>query len=326
MKPETESKSRLLLNWYQNNKRPLPWRDQDNVYWTLVSEIMLQQTRVEAVKPIFLRFIKRFTDFESLAMAEESEVFFYWQGLGYYRRAKNLHQCARQIVKMAGVPKTKDQWILLPGIGDYTASAIASIAFLESVPVLDGNVIRIATRIFGIFGDPTLTGIRKEIKKRVFEDLFYKDSPGDSNQSMMELGATVCLPKNPLCDQCPLNSLCFAYQNQKVSDLPELKTRVKKDLISLSLYLFRDKDNKPVLGTPWRGYQSDYIFPVWVEGEAVKKYRYAGYFRHNITNYNIMAHVYFEDLEVIEQYQALAEPKSTLLLKALHKAVIYSAA
>ncbi len=325
LKPETESKAILLLNWYRKNKRQLPWRDQDNAYLTLVSEIMLQQTRVEAVKPIFSRFVKRFSGFESLAMAQESEVLAYWQGLGYYRRAKNLHQCAKKIVNMAKIPRTKDQWIQLPGIGDYTASAIASLAFHEPVFVLDGNVIRIATRIFAIKGDPTKRQIRQVIQNKVSEELFYPNFSADSNQAMMELGALICLPKNPLCGSCPLESVCVAKFSQRIAEFPEVKLRSQKIEISLNLYLFRDVDNRPVLGKPWRGYQKDYLFPVWIESAPTPKYNYAGHFRHAITNYSITAHVYFEDVSVIKQYQELLGPKSTLLLKALHKAVIYSA-
>lgn len=189
-----------LLHWFDANKRDLPWRRDRNPYRVWVAEVMLQQTRVAAVLDHYQDFLRKFPTVRSLARAREEQVLAAWSGLGYYRRARALHTAARQITgKAIQFPTTAEQWRELPGIGRYTAAAIASIAFGERRAVVDGNVERVLARLF-------------RTKKRnvwaVAEKLLSTDRPGDFNQAVMELGATVCLPQNPVCERCPVWRWC----------------------------------------------------------------------------------------------------------------------
>ena len=193
-----------LLRWYDRHQRKLPWRGISDPYRTWVSEIMLQQTRVAAVLEHYGRFLRRFPDVERLARARESSVLAAWSGLGYYRRARMLHQAARVIVRERGgtLPTTSAEWRQLPGIGRYTAAAIASIGSGEPVAVVDGNVERVVGRLFGDGrkGAPQVWAAA--------ERLLDRRRPGDFNQAMMELGATVCLPGQPQCGECPIARWC----------------------------------------------------------------------------------------------------------------------
>ncbi len=192
-----------LLHWYRGNRRELPWRRNHDPYRVWVSEIMLQQTRVAAVIDHYERFLKRFPTVEKLAAARQSSVLAAWSGLGYYRRARMLHTAAKQIVAGCGgnFPGTAEQLRRLPGIGRYTAAAIASIAFGQAAAVVDGNVERVLTRLLG---QPQSKGALW----KTAEELLAAESPGDFNQAMMELGATICLPKAPLCLACPVQIFC----------------------------------------------------------------------------------------------------------------------
>jgi A/G-specific adenine glycosylase len=191
---------RRLLRWFDQNRRDLPWRADRDPYHVWVSEIMLQQTRVAVVRDRYPRFLEQFPTVESLATAELPEVLAAWSGLGYYRRARNLHAAARQMVAGGkGFPRTSEALASLPGIGRYTAAAIASIAFDQPCAVVDGNVLRVLGRLFRVAG------------RRVWPvatELLSRRRPGDFNQAMMELGATTCLPGAPLCPQCPLSHWC----------------------------------------------------------------------------------------------------------------------
>jgi A/G-specific adenine glycosylase len=192
-----------LLSWYARNKRDLPWRRDADPYRVWVSEIMLQQTRVAAVLGHYKRFMRRFPKVQRLAAARESSALAAWSGLGYYHRARRMHQAARAIVrKLHGkFPGNEEEWRKLPGIGRYTAAAIASIAFGEAVAAVDGNVERVLTRVFGHAEGREATWRRAEM-------LLDRERPGDFNQTMMELGATVCTPRAPQCLLCPLNRWC----------------------------------------------------------------------------------------------------------------------
>ncbi len=200
--------ARSLAAWYRENARELPWRGIQNPYRTWVSEIMLQQTRVEAVKDHYARFLARFPTVVSLALAPEADVLALWSGLGYYRRARMLHRAAQLLVQEYGgtLPKTAAELKRLPGIGTYTAAAIASIAFGERVAVVDGNVERVLLRILGM--PETKGSAAAEMLEQVAQGLVPEKNPGDHNQAMMELGATVCLPRGPRCDVCPVYDLC----------------------------------------------------------------------------------------------------------------------
>ena len=199
--PEPRRFREQLLAWFDHNKRDLPWRKDHDPYRVWLSEIMLQQTRVAAVVEYFERFLRRFPTVRTLAAARESSVLAAWSGLGYYRRARMLHQAAKQIVKAGAFPATAAAWRELPGIGRYTAAAIASIAFDEPLAVVDGNVERLLQRILG---QPT----DGESLWSAAEALLDRHRPGDFNQAMMELGAVVCLPRQPKCLLCPVAELC----------------------------------------------------------------------------------------------------------------------
>ena len=193
---------RALLRWYDDNQRDLPWRGTRDPYGIWVSEIMLQQTRVAAVLPRYGKFLRRFPSVEKLASARLSSVLAEWSGLGYYRRARNLHAAARVITReLAGsFPTHSDQWRKLPGIGRYTASAIASIAFNEPIAVLDGNVERVLRRL--------LHCSTAADSWNAAQQLLDRERPGDFNQAMMELGATICVPGEPSCARCPIRTFC----------------------------------------------------------------------------------------------------------------------
>jgi len=192
---------RLLLQWYQQHQRKLPWRGQSDPYHILVSEIMLQQTRVAVVEDRYKKFLAQFPTVERLARAREQTVLAAWSGLGYYRRVRNLHAAAKEVTKNGGFPRTAEALRELPGIGRYTANAVASIAFGEPVAVVDGNVKRVLQRFTG-------RALTEEQYWQAAAALLAQESPGDFNQAMMELGATVCVPGNPLCMVCPVIELC----------------------------------------------------------------------------------------------------------------------
>lgn len=221
---------RALLNWYDRHRRDLPWRDIDDPYRTWVAEVMLQQTQVATVVDYFERWMERFPDVESVAEAETEEILELWQGLGYYRRARFLHRSARKVVEEYGgeLPGTADELEELTGIGPYTAGAIASIAFEQPTPVVDGNVERVLSRLRAIEGDPKATANQK-VYWRLAGELVDRDRPGDFNQGMMELGATICTPQNPSCLICPVRQWCegFAEGDPEQFPAPAKRTRQK---------------------------------------------------------------------------------------------------
>ncbi len=214
---------RLLLAAYDAGKRSLPWRGETDPYRIWVSEVMLQQTRVETVIPYYGRWLERFPDIETLAAAEEDEVLRVWQGLGYYSRARRLHEGARVVRERHGgsVPGSSEELRDLPGVGHYTAGAVASIAFGEAVPAVDGNVRRVLSRLFDL-PDPSPIQLR-----RLSATLVDPKRPGDFNQALMELGALVCVPRSPRCGECPLRSVCLALEEGTVDERPALKSKKK---------------------------------------------------------------------------------------------------
>ena len=210
----------LLLAWYNENRRDLPWRGVGDPYKIWVSEIILQQTRVSQGHDYFLRFMERFPRVEDLAAASEDEVLKCWQGLGYYSRARNMHAAARQVVEGGGFPQTYEGIRRLKGVGDYTAAAIASFAFGLRHAVVDGNVYRVLARYFGV-DSPIDTGQGKKYFARLAEELLPEDKyVADYNQAVMDFGAMQCVPKGPKCGQCPLCESCLAFRDGKVQDLP----------------------------------------------------------------------------------------------------------
>ena len=228
-----------LMNWYQINHRSLPWRETKNPYYIWISEIMLQQTQVKTVYHYFLRFIERFPIVEVLADASTEQVMKYWEGLGYYNRAVKLHQTA-QIIKnkfRGCFPENYLQLLDLPGIGAYTAGAIASFAFNISEPAIDGNVSRVISRIFLITEDNKKTATKQKIRKFVLKIMSRKDV-GVFNQAIMELGATICTPRKPACALCPVYSACKAFEHNKQDTIPHRGKKVKSKKIDMEMALF----------------------------------------------------------------------------------------
>ncbi|HYP97914.1 MAG TPA: A/G-specific adenine glycosylase [Polyangiaceae bacterium] len=219
---------RALLAWYEKHRRELPWRKSQDPYAVWVSEMMLQQTQVSTVIPYFRSWMERFPNVSALANAEESDVLHAWQGLGYYSRARNLRRAAQQMLQVhdGRVPELVSELLALPGIGPYSAGAIASIAYGHPEPLVDGNVIRVLCRLFALRGDPNKAPLKAAIWEHA-RALVPKEAAGDFNQSLMELGATVCTPRNPRCDTCPVAKQCQALAQDLVEVLPELPTRAK---------------------------------------------------------------------------------------------------
>lgn len=217
-----------LLAWYDKHKREMPWRDCDNPYKIWISEIMLQQTRVDQAMPYFHRFMERFPTVHDLAVADQQEVLKVWEGLGYYSRARNLHHAAKTVVDEFNgkLPDNDEDIRKLKGIGPYTASAVLSIAYSRPHAVVDGNVLRVLTRYLGIEDDIRSTQTKNTIQKAA-DELLDKNRPGDFNQAVMELGATVCTPSNPDCEACPINADCVAYSTLKTDSIP-YKSPAKK--------------------------------------------------------------------------------------------------
>ncbi len=230
--PEDASAERLLrirrrlMGWYERNRRPLPWRETDDPYRIWVSEVMLQQTRVNAVIPYYHRFLERFPDIHRLADADSQEVLKLWEGLGYYARARNLHRAARRVVAeyQGRVPDDWHIFLTLPGVGEYIASAVQSIAFDHPHAVVDGNVKRVLARLFRMEEPVNLSASWRRFRETATA-LMDPDRAGQFNQAVMELGALICLPKQPDCPDCPVQSHCSAYRTDQVASYPR---RVKK--------------------------------------------------------------------------------------------------
>lgn len=223
--------SKKIIEWYQENKRDLPWRDTKDPYPIWLSEIILQQTRVVQGLPYFERFVENFSTVHKLAAAKEKDVLRLWQGLGYYTRARNLHRCAKVIVNEyhGNFPDNFSDLQKLPGIGAYTAAAIASFAFLEPVAVVDGNVFRVLSRVFGMEND-IASAEGKDFFSKKANELISREHPDLFNQAIMEFGATHCLPKNPKCEECIFKKSCVALAKGWQDQLPvkSKKTKVRK--------------------------------------------------------------------------------------------------
>ena len=221
--------NRPLLNWYRSHARILPWREEPKPYRVWISEIMLQQTRVEAVKPYFERFIEALPDISSLAEVDDDRLMKFWEGLGYYNRARNLKKAAQIIVNEYGgqMPSEYEELLKLPGIGSYTAGAIASIAFGQAVPAVDGNVLRVISRVTASYEDILKASTKKWMENQIRETM-PRNEAGDFNQALIEIGAIVCVPNgHPKCSECPLESICLAGQQKLWQEIP-VKTSPKK--------------------------------------------------------------------------------------------------
>jgi A/G-specific adenine glycosylase len=232
-----------LVTWFRARKRDLPWRTDRTPFSILVSEIMLQQTTADVVAERFPVFLKQFPTIGHLANAEESAVVRAWSGLGYYRRARSLHQAARQIVaRFEGkIPSTVDELSTLPGIGEYTAGAIASLAYGVRVAAVDGNVARVASRLFLDDGIIDLTKVKRRLGERLLQMLERSD-PAEFNEALIELGATICRPADPKCKLCPLVRSCEAYKANRAAELPRRKARPETIPVLSARVLIRKSD------------------------------------------------------------------------------------
>ena len=235
--------------WFSTHQRPLPWRATYDPYHVWVSEVMLQQTRMEVVLRYYDRFLERFPDLSSLADATDDEVLACWSGLGYYRRARMLRDGARTVATRFGatVPADVEELRTIPGIGRYTAGAIASIAHGARTPIVDGNIARIVSRLAGIdeeTGSPALMRAAWRESERLVEAC---SSPRNFNQGLMEIGALVCTPRHPDCASCPLRADCFAYRHKRVDSLPRKKVRSETRGMSVELYIVSDRNGRVLM-------------------------------------------------------------------------------
>ncbi len=261
-----------LLEYYDANRRILPWREAPTAYRVWVSEIMLQQTRVEAVKPYFARFMEALPDVKSLAEASEEQLLKLWEGLGYYSRVRNLGKAARQIMSefQGSIPSDVSQLLTLSGIGSYTAGAISSIAYGKPVPAVDGNVLRVMSRIFKDDRD-ILNGQVKKDWEALITHTMPKDRPGDFNQALMEIGAMVCVPKGaPKCNICPFGQVCQAHLSGEELQYPYKAPKKQRVIEERTVLILRDENKTVITKRPAKGLLAGlYEFPV-LEGYAAE--------------------------------------------------------
>jgi A/G-specific adenine glycosylase len=302
-----------LLHWYSSNYRNLPWRQTKDPYRIWLSEIILQQTRVSQGMPYYSKFVEKYPKLQNLAEARLDDVLKLWQGLGYYSRARNMHTCAKTIIKEfdGKFPDSFDQLHKLKGVGKYTAAAIASICFHEAVPSIDGNVYRVISRIFGIYNDISKSASYKVFFEKVKKIIPSRD-PGVFNQALMELGALICLPKNPKCEACPLRVYCFAHLKSVQHDLPVKSNKVKIKHRNLDYYIFRDgheiliRQRGP--GDIWNGLFEFYLHES-TETNFVNNFiitNISKLYTHRLTHQKliirfILSHVSSEDLQFLSQ-------------------------
>lgn len=239
--------SQKIGAWYNSNKRLLPWRETRNPYLIWISEIILQQTRVNQGFAYYMRFIEKYPTLHDLAVADIENILLLWQGLGYYSRARNLHKTAQIIDQQYNgkIPEEYEELLKLPGIGEYTAAAIASLAYNKPVAAIDSNVYRVLARYIGIESAPETSKGRSDFSIAA-EELLDRNDPGRHNQAMIELGALICLPKGPLCNECPLNKSCYALKTNRITDLPVKKKGIKT-ADRYFYYLVIQKKNKIII-------------------------------------------------------------------------------
>ncbi|WP_347923700.1 A/G-specific adenine glycosylase [Pontimicrobium sp. SW4] len=301
--------SDILISWYSVHKRDLPWRRTKNPYLIWLSEIILQQTQIKQGQPYYEAFVNKFPTVNELANAKESEVLKLWQGLGYYSRARNLHFSAKYISKelQGNFPKTYKELLKLKGVGDYTASAIASICYDESTAVVDGNVYRVLSRCFNI---DTPINSAKGIKefKALAQQLLPKANIGDYNQAIMEFGAVQCKPANPNCNECPLSISCKALNLNKISVLPVKlkKTKISKKYFNFLVFLSNDSKTILEQRTEKGIWQNLYQFPL-IESQK------------SLTRENLKSHSKIKDLLNENAYELSLYNDNDIIHKLSHQ-------
>ena len=329
--------SKDLVAWYQQNQRDLPWRHSKNPYHIWISEIMLQQTQVQTVIPYYQNFLEHFPTYQNLADASLEEIYKCWEGLGYYSRARNLKSAAMQIVDRGSFPNSYETLLELKGVGAYTAAAIASIAFENPVGVVDGNVLRILTRVYLLDDNIALEKTKKKLQL-ICNRLIMSEQPSMFNQGLMDLGATICKPRQPLCDKCPIVKHCLSYKHQKQNILPVNIKYIKHQeqhfiscIISFQNQYFLFKSEEGLLahlyGLPQFDVESPHAFEEAFKKtyqEEIEIYDYLKDFKHVFTHRTWKMHVYLArfleppklPLYTIEQIQDL--PISTCHKKILN--------
>lgn len=288
-----------LLKWYDSHARILPWRENPEPYAVWISEIMLQQTRVEAVKPYFDRWLKAFPTLSSLATAPEEEVLKLWEGLGYYSRARNIHKTAKIVMQEYGgqLPCSFNELLKLPGIGEYSAGSIGSIAFHLQVPCVDGNVLRVITRITAEQADITEAATKRFLTEWV-KAIVPANRPGDFNQSLMELGATICLPSGiPKCESCPISCYCQAFLGNQTTAFPVKKPKAERKKEKRTVFLFvrggsiavRKREDRGLLAGLWEypNYPGELS-----ESDVMEKLKHKGLSPLNVTKLKKSKHIF----------------------------------
>ena len=289
-----------LINWFNRNKRDLPWRINNSPYHIWVSEVMLQQTQVNQVIPYYLNFIQQFPEIYDLASADPDHVLKLWEGMGYYSRARNMQRAAKIIVDQHNgqIPEERDTLLKLPGFGPYITNAVLSLAYDQPFAVKDGNVMRVISRLYGIADDLRLTKIQTKID-RLVQDLLDHTQPGKFNEAMMEIGATICLPRSPKCTDCPVHSHCVAYKHNLTDRIPfKSKPPARPERIACGLILIHDRHvliaqrpHKGLLGGLWE-------FPEFIKtadngpmrpGEILARFKTEGRF---IRSFHPVKHTY----------------------------------
>lgn len=244
-----------LCSWYEKNKRSMPWRDDPSPYHVWLSEIMLQQTRIEAAKAYYERFIDRLPDVKALAEVPEEELLKLWEGLGYYNRARNLQKSARLVMERyeGRLPADYDLLLELPGVGNYTAGAIASIAYGVPAPAVDGNVLRVTMRYLNCDDDVMKMSVRRNMERAIME-VIPSSCPGDFNQALMELGEVICIPNGkPLCEECPLSKQCQGHLAGREMELPKKADKKTRRMEKKTLLVFRQGEKVGICRRPDKG-------------------------------------------------------------------------
>lgn len=293
MKKQTAGEK--LKIWFIKNKRDLPWRKTRDPYLIWISEVMLQQTTVQAVIPYFEKFKNRFPTVAALASAPLEEVLQAWAGLGYYSRARNLHKAAKALASLPRFPQKADELLALPGFGDYTSRAVSSIAFDEPVGVVDGNVIRILSRLYGQKWEWWKTINKKELQRKA-DEMVKGHPPSLINQGMMELGATICSPTSPACLLCPWMTICEARKNDLVQELPLKKPKRDNVIVHLKMSLVTCGSYLALRQEPSLPFLKDTLMPPTVFTPLNKKPKYYD-FTHSITHYQIYVSVQKEHVK-----------------------------
>lgn len=307
-----------LLRWFQKNKRPLPWRESRDPYRIWISEIMLQQTQVNTVIPYYEKWMKKFPTIQRLAASPLSGVLKQWEGLGYYSRARNLHETAKTVSEKFGgrFPETTNELQKLPGIGRYTAGAVASIAFNKSAPLLDGNVKRVLSRILALKQAVDTPAGENKLWETAGKIVAESRSPGDLNQALMELGALVCAPQNPQCPVCPMTRICRAHQLKREEDFPvKLRKQTLEKLNTVAAILWKKGEvllEKQPLDARWGGL---WMFPHWISasgknekgflkdrvreklGISIQTFTPRMSVRHGFTKYQVWLNVYEAEIK-----------------------------